>query len=234
MKKYRQSFVYLIVFIALCLQGLSQGITGNDAYILSKADRDIKGRPVGEFGSDIQGTAFYSSDWTTGLVLLSSGKLVPNLPLRFNVYNNKLYFQQDQNQLEFVAPISAFYLGSDTNTAVLFRNGYMPIDKNGTDTYYEVLAKGKVQLLKYRQKIIREETPMNMPKVKRFEDVDLLYVSLPDHRIEKIKRNKNDVLKALPEYADVISKILDEEQLNLKQETGLIMLFKKLNEQLKG
>lgn len=216
------------------VQGISQNqmtLAGREGSNLSQFERTLQGRPVLEFGTDIQGTAFYSNDWTAGLVLFKDGKFAKGLPLRFNVYNNKVYFQREENQLEFTEPVRAFWLGTDSVTAALFRNGYTPVDKNDGETFYEVLANGKVQLLKYRQKLVREIAKLNMPKEKMFEDVEALYVFLPNYRIEKIKKNKSDILKALPEHADAINKILDANKLNLKNEESLVTLFRELNKQ---
>ncbi len=216
------------------LQGSSQNqmtLAGRDGSNLSQFERTLSGRPVLEFGADIRGTAFYSNDWTPGIVLFREGQAANGLPLRFNVYNNKVYFQREGVQLEFTAPVKAFWLGTDTSTAVLFRSGYTPIDKNTAETFYEVLAKGPVQLLKLRQKEIREFSQLNAPKEKQFEDIETLYVFLPNYRIEKIRKNKNDILKALPEHADALKKILETKKLNLKNEEGLVTLFNELNKQ---
>jgi hypothetical protein len=224
----------LLSTLLYSLPGSSQNqmtLANREGSNLSQFERTISGRPVLEYGADIQGTAFYSNDWTPGLVQFKDGKVAKGLPLRFNVHNNKVYFQREENQLEFAEPVRAFWLGMDSNTAVLFRNGYTPIDKNDGETFYEVMANGKVQLLKYRQKLLREFSPLNMPKEKRFEDVDALYVFLPNYRIEKIKKNKNDILKALPEYADAINKILEANKLNLKNEEALVTLFRELNKE---
>lgn len=233
MRKFYQHCTLLLLFMLLYhLPGISQNqmtLAGRDGSNLSQFERTLGGRPVMEFGADIKGTAFYSNDWTPGIVMFQQGQAANGLPLRFNIYNNKVYFQREGAQLEFTAPVKAFWLGTDTNTAVLFRSGYTPIDKNTTETFYEVLAKGPVQLLKFRQKEIREFSPLNAPKEKQFEDIETFYVFLPNYRIERIKKNRNDVLKALPEHADAINKILEAKKVNVKSEEGLVMLFNELN-----
>ncbi|WP_315820808.1 hypothetical protein [Paraflavitalea speifideaquila] len=155
MRKIDSSSTLLLLMLLVNLPGFSQNLmtlSDREGSNLSQFERSLSGRPVMEFGADIQGTAFYSNDWSPGVVQFRDGKIAKGLPLRYNIYNNKVFFQREEKQLEFTEPVRAFCLGMDSATAPLFRNGYTPIDKNDAETFYEVLVNGKVQLLKYRQK----------------------------------------------------------------------------------
>jgi hypothetical protein len=78
---------------------------------------------------------------------------------------------------------------------------------------------------------VREFAEMSKPKEQRFEDLEQLYAMTKDYRMVKIKKSKSDILKALPEYADNIHKIMAASDINPKNETSLILLFQELNKQ---
>jgi hypothetical protein len=226
----RKAFFYLsaiLLYSGICI-AQNSGTQGNNSSL--NMERNVGGNALTTFNSaGIQGTPYYKEEWTPGTVKFRNQTVATGLNLRFDVYNNNVYFQRDGGTFKFTEAVSEFTLGN--NKDFVCRNGYPAIDKQDEKTFYEVLADGKIQLLKFRQKIVREFAEMGKPKEQRFEDLEQLYAMTKDYRMVKIKKSKGDILKALPEYTDSINKIIAASDINPRNETSLTLLFQELNKQ---
>lgn len=233
----RKQLLFIAIAALAFTQGFSQSV--QPATISSSAYRP----PVTIFGPNnpdmsFRGTAdiqdqFLSRTWTEGHVKFKNGQWANSLLLLFDVHNNKLYFmdEKDHVPMEFVYPIEEFVIGlivgKDT-TNLFYRSSYPAVNANTTETFYEVLVDGKIQLLRCRAKNVGMYKDSEQPEQKRFTEKEQLYI-FADGKMTKIKKDKDEVLNALPEYAKKIEQILDEEKLKLKHEEGLRKLVVALN-----
>ena len=99
---------------------------------------------------------------------------------------------------------------------------------NTSETFYQVRVDGKIQLLKCRAKNVGLYKDADQPEQKRFTEKEQLYV-FADGNMVKIKKDRDEVVKALPKYAKKIDQVVDDLRLKLKHEEGLIKLFAELN-----
>lgn len=218
-----------LLLIAAFAQG--QGF-GSDTR--SAAGRPIAvGRLPGIAPDENIRTKFLNQEWTPGIVTFKNGAPAMKVPLLFDEFGEKLYYQQGSTTMEFNHPVATFsmlLLMKGDSIYITFRNSYPPIHKNTAETFYQVLVDGKFQLLKCKAKTIglyKEE----VPEEQRKEDIkELMYALLPDGKIVMIKKDK-DYLYALPGYGDIIKSIAEPQKLKLKNEKGIIELFLHLNEQ---
>ena len=180
--------------------------------------------------ADIQ-QQFMRRDWTPGNVLFRNGMSANNVLLLFDVHSNKLYFRQGDQAMEFLNPVQEFLIGLivEKDTAgVVYRVLYPAVNTNTDETFYEVLVDGKVQLLRCRAKNVNLYKDQSQPEPKRHTEKEQLYVYV-DGKMIKIKKDKDDILEALPKLADRINKITSEQRLKLKTDEGLLRLFRELN-----
>lgn len=192
--------------------------------------RDLTGRPAyGINDPGIEGTPFLDKEEQIGTVLFTNGKLTKDVHLKFDMLNNKIYFVRDGTIMEFIDTVKDFYLQyKDNNTVgVVYRNGFPQIDRNTAATYYELLADGKVSLLKHRYKVVTEYKEYSTASKKRYDERSQLYAALPGDRIIRIRKDRKFLMDAMPEYADKIKTITDK--LKLKSDESLIALFQELN-----
>jgi hypothetical protein len=196
---------------------------------------DINGRPFSaKNAEDIEGTPFLLPDWNWGAVKFKNGRFAKDLSLRFNVYNNQLYFQKGESQLEFVTPVHEFMIGykKDADSmAVVYRNGYPATEKTTPETFLELLADGQYQLLKHHNKQIRTYKPYNASERKQFADSEQLYL-FADGNMIKLRKDKDAILKAIPQHAATIEAIASEKKLKVKSEEDMARLIAALNEKL--
>jgi len=181
---------------------------------------------------DIQGQ-FTRGEWTKGDVKFKNGQEMKNQLLLFDVHSNKLYFQQNGTTMEFVYPVYEFQIGllvGPDTAKVHYRCSYPAVNNNTDETFYEIVVDGsKMQLLWCRAKNVNMYKDTDQPEQRRNTEKEQWYVYLPEGKMVKVKKDKNEVLKALPEYADQINQIVKEKSLRLKETEDFIALFASLN-----
>ncbi|MBC7851705.1 MAG: hypothetical protein H7Y31_18320 [Chitinophagaceae bacterium] len=236
MKNFLLSTVGLVCLFQFAIsQGAGPGaaISPKGPPALPIFIEDINGRPFSSKAiDDIEGSAFLLPDWNWGAVKFRDGRFAKDIQLRFNIYNNQLYFRKGEQQLEFVSPVHEFLIGymqEFDSVAVIYRSGYPQIDNQTFSTFYELQVEGNFQLIKHRSKYVRSFKPYNQPEKKQFADNDGLYAYLPGGKMVKLKKDKDAILQAMPEYATTIQRILDQKKIKLKTDDGLIKLFTALN-----
>ena len=196
---------------------------------------DINGNPFSDKSlDDVEGTPYLFKEWNWGAIRFRNGKYAKDVSLLFNVYNNKLYFSKNGQQMELIDMVKEFMIGYKDNgdsITLLFRNGYPQVDKKSTESFYEVLADGKVQLLKWRQKEINTIKPYNGATKTKFDDRQILYLFIPGSKMVKVKKDKDDIIKALPEYKSRIEEFVQKNG-KLKNEDSVAQLIAHINTNL--
>ena len=192
--------------------------------------RDLTGRPLpGSQNKNIEGSPYLNTEFVLGRVVFSNGKMSNDVYLQFDLFNNTLLFRRDDIALQFVDTVTTFFLQHTENNTLglVFRSNFPPINGNNRTTFYELLVDGKVQLLKHRYKKINGYREFDAASKRRYEESSNLYAALPDNTIIRIKKDRNYLMKAMPEYADKILELTDN--LRVKNEESLVTLFQELN-----
>lgn len=187
--------------------------------------------PEAEKTEDVQSN-FVVQNWRLGVV---SFRNIPDkvvVPLLFDVYSNKLYFQSNNNILEFANPVKEFTIPvvvKNDTVHLRYRSNYPAIHKNDKETFYEVMVDGKFQLLKCKAKSIALYKDKDVPEEQRDYSKELLYAFLPNGNMVQVKKDKEYLVKEMPAYGAAVDKICTEEKLKLKNEAQLKALFTALN-----
>jgi len=188
--------------------------------VVNILDRDFKAELVSSGVSldpppNSRGSLFFNDDWSKGFVLMKGNQMAKDVSMRFNSYTNQIFFKKGDQVLVLDAsvPVIGFGLegGSDNpGKTTVFLNGYPAIEDRTTVTFYEVVAYGRLSLLKYHSKKIMEEKDQNRVPIKAVIDTDYWCVyDSTTNRMTDIKHNKNSLLESLPAYAASIRSILD-------------------------
>ena len=182
----------------------------------------------------VSGTLFYSDEWQNGYVLLSNGKAVRDLPLRYNIYSGEIFFKID-SQVRVIDPALpvkefGFNAPSDhTEKMIIFRNGYPSIGSNTPATFYQAVVTGSWSVLKHTTKRISNKTDLTRGQVKVVNDSESWY--LYDSSANKIvvtRPTKKGLLEAMPQYADRIQHIVKQENLSFRTDSDWVILFQEM------
>jgi hypothetical protein len=219
------------VLIALLIMAHASGQSAGDFPRYTPRMLAYKTLPEDEKTEDVQRN-FFQQNWRTGTVSFRNTPDKAVVPLLFDVYSNRLYFLSGNSILEFANPVKEFLIpvvAKQDTLQLLYRNGYPAIHKNIAETFYEVLVDGKFQLLRCKAKTIALYKDKDVPEEERDYSKELLYALLPGEKIILVKKDKDYLLKEMPEHAGQIEQICVEEKLKLKNEAQLKTLFVALN-----
>jgi hypothetical protein len=185
-------------------------------------------------GYIIKGTLYCHDDLHKGYVTLKNGKTATDVLLRYNLYTHEVNFMEDKVEmiLDAAAPVYEFGYSitvDDEKRTVIFRSGYPAIGKNDAKSFYQVIAGRDIALLKYTSKKILEERTELGALQKVIIDTDSWYIyNAADKNIVEIKKNRNSLIEALPQYAARIQSIIDAHHLRLKTDEDWSTLMDEL------
>ena len=192
----------------------------------------------GQYGN-IQGTAFYKDEWHKGYIILKGNRIIKDISLSYNIYENQIYYLKDSQALVLDASIPVEEFGiydhkEDTNQLTVFRCAYPSVGRNNEKTFYQVIANDRIQLLRHYGKSIIESVNLASAPDKSFFDSETWFVyNASENKITQIKKNKNSLEDAIPQYSNIIQSIIQERNLKLKTENEWASLFDELNTRVK-
>jgi hypothetical protein len=146
---------------------------------------------------------------------------------------DELLFRDAENHtMRFVDRISEFkiiYLANFKAYEKLFRNGSINIDDNNVNAFYEVLNDGRISLLKRTRKKVNEIKAFDSTvAVKRIAEVHDYYLSRKGE-LFRLKKDRKTLLALLNDQAEQIEKFINQNKLNIKDETQLISIISYYN-----
>lgn len=180
----------------------------------------------------IKGTQFYNDEWLNGSLIAANGAAYKNLQIKFDAYSNKVVINRNDSAFEVVPPpkeIRLFPAGNSSDTLV-FKNGYSISQKIRPGTYLQVLAEGKITLLKFIRKDIEEYTEYgDATKFKRFTDMYRYYVYTGGDGFGEIKISQKGLEDILHAQWPAVQSYLIQQKLNQKDEKSWMMAVKYYN-----
>ncbi|MBK6828707.1 MAG: hypothetical protein IPG86_18485 [Chitinophagaceae bacterium] len=241
MKKWTLFLGALLIFCVARAQpaglasriGPQPAISPSSGFFVDYTD----GRPImANADKDAEGSFFWAEEWCSGKVLLHKNRIASGLSLKFNIYNQELYFNRNNAEMAFADSVKEFEITCMVEGLPrygYFRNGYPAIDRFTAQTYYEVLTDSSFQLLRSYRKELVEVEEINRPKKKVIRDFSEYYVYTPSGKMVRIKADAKKIIEALPEYATQINRLLEQNKLKLKKEEDLVRLFKMMSGDVK-
>lgn len=182
---------------------------------------------------DVVGSPLLFSDWMPGVIYLKDGHKADKFPLNFDLFNNEVLFQHQGNSLvvvDAVKEVVIFPYGANANVSYVFRNGFLPVEKNNESTFYQVLQDGTTTLLKLTKKIITEKAEYNQPVVKSFESSETYYVVKANKAPQKISKSKKALLEALADSSGKLASWIEKNGYKCKSDEELVAVVKAFNE----
>lgn len=185
--------------------------------------QDIQGNVLTEQSkTDVIGSPFLKNEFTNGNVVLTNGNKYENVPLKYDVSKDELYFKnpKDESMLSFVIPVKSFELEGRT-----YLNGFPVTDNFNQNSYYELIFNGNIKLLIKNYKAIIENKNYNSAVTeKRFEDFKAYYM-LKEGKMIRFKPSKKDLLETFNDKSAEIDAFLKKEKIDLKSNDDLAKVF---------
>lgn len=217
--------LFLLLFILLPTLTIAQDRTISQAFLSSgiSVPSDIVGK------NDVLGSQFLNEDWTAAIVKTQKDQLFKDISVKYSLLDDQLYFLGDKNvTMKFVAPIKEFSLLGKEGNVKVFKSGFPKIANFDGTSYYQILAEGKISLLKKVTKRIIEEREYNSATTtKRYID-NIKYFLSEKGEMTELKKDK----KFINEYfaKDVkVGEYLKANKIDFKNENNLISLIEYIN-----
>lgn len=181
--------------------------------------------------SEIRGTPFLFDKWITGSVNIPQGRYA-DLQLKYDVYENTLLFNRNDQSFEFQDPVLSFTLmpdPGDSSNYLYFTKG---ISATGLkeNQFVQVLTEGKISLYKSDIKLLSELNEINRGVVQSFSKSSR-YFALKNNSIELIKLNKNEILALVGDKEKEVSAFISKYKLSFKKEQDIIAIVDYYNTQ---
>jgi hypothetical protein len=175
--------------------------------------------------TNVEGTPYLYPDWVPGSVKLTDGTTndAP-IELKYNLVSDEVSFKDKAGQeLVFVKPVAEFTLNSVDNNGLphKYRGGYKDIEGTTPASFFEVLADGKVQLLKRFTKLLFESQPIgSASKLQQFIDKTKYYLIINGKALQ-VKNDKKALLAALGDKQAQLEDYIKSNKINLKNDAQL-------------
>lgn len=231
-----KSFSFVIVFLCIFGNGYCQ-LEKIDAMVNPNWKSTVQDLGVqwSNNGYLVKGSIYYHDEMHNGFVKLNDGRSAKDVPLRYNLYSHQVSYTENgvEMELDKSAPVHEFgytYSKDEQQKSVLFRTGYPSIGDNNGKTFYEVVVDRDIALLKFITKKILEERTTLGAMQKSIIDTETWYIyNATDKNMVEIKKNKNALMEALPQYAERIKSITDKKKLRLKSDEDWVILLTDLS-----
>jgi hypothetical protein len=178
----------------------------------------------------VTGDPYLVNDWTSGFVILDNNQKA-SATLKYDINSNIVLFQGKNGETwQLKDNFKGFTLANTNNVLsnldpLIFDNGFPNKGKQTPATFYQLIADGKVKLLKYYKKNIDEhrEYPSAIT-TKTFKAAHAYFV-FSNNQLTEIKPNKKSLLKLFNEHSAEIEVYLKDNNINLKSDADLKKLF---------
>lgn len=217
-----KSTTYLIVFFLL-FSGLTYA---QNVYQLQDPVSAKNFNP--EKYSGIRGTPFLVDKWIKGSVSISRG-VYQNLELKYNVYDNALFFNKNDESFEFQEEVISFTLmpKEDPATHMVYKRGISGADLRGNE-FVQVLLEAETGLYKLDVKQLTEMSEINAGIVKTFANTAKYYIG-KNGKLKFLKLNKQEVLAALSNQQEKIQAYINEKKYSFRKDAELVDVLKYYN-----
>ena len=157
-----KTITLLVSFFAVIAAYTQSAFDHNDFQMNVKVT-GVDGRPFENPDVDVEGTQFFIADWKYGSMKLFNNGVFNHVLVRMNLQSQQVHYI-DENDKELYIPAALlrelFIYDTVNGHPVVydFQSGFPVFEKQNEYSYYLVLSSGKMKLLKYTQKEIKEES----------------------------------------------------------------------------
>ncbi|RWY54121.1 hypothetical protein [Mucilaginibacter gilvus] len=191
-------------------------------------ERDFKPVTTKQY-TDVEGSAYLYDDWKPGTVKLTNGAVSSDkMQLKYNVVDDVLTFKDNatDKEMAFVQPVYEFSISSldDFNDKLFvksYRNGFTGIDGTTVTSFFEVLADGKVRLLKRLTKAILENQAYGSATKTLTFNENVKYYLLTNGKAVPVKNDKKSILAALRDKQAELDVYIKTNKVDFKNDAQL-------------
>jgi len=210
--------------ILYCSPAISQRLSYNESELLHLTALRSLPADIDNQYQDVRGEAFFDSQWLPGLAITSSGQRIAGLRLKFDWYQNKFYanYHDTIYDLSGTAVTRCILYPSQPDTAAsyAFYKGYL-IDGIAPGKYVQVLAEGRLTLVKYRTVEIKDiHEDGVLATARSFVGQNYYYLVRNGIQSTPVRLNKKTLEKEMSDSWTAIAAYAKEKDISFGDEDG--------------
>jgi len=196
--------------------------------------RDISGKPYrNNVDPDLQGSPFLFGDWRPAKIKLKNLGVFDDVKVKFSPFTNSFYYNQNDSLYEFPEGLEEVRIkdlkhSNESGYDMLFTKNVYTTDKIPGGTFVQVLANGKINLLKYYKGKIDERTESSTfgseGKVKKMVTRSTV-VAVTNSGTHNIEYNLKNIQLLTSDKEAAITNFIDKKDLNVKKEMDFAIVI---------
>ncbi len=193
---------------------------------------DGNGKMV-NMGVDMEnyGSPFFDTEFLPANIVLATGQRYENVLVKINLLSNEVIYKTAEGKELAVLPAIKQVELNQNGKLLFFEYGFPVFEKQNQKTIYQVLAKGKVSLIKYFYVQVTEAKPYSSATMLRtIEQFPKLFLYDKSMLLKKAPKSNEDLLSLYKDDATKIQSILQKNNLKIKKEEDFIKCISILNE----
>lgn len=177
----------------------------------------------------IEGNPFLFSEWKMGKVKLKNGQVFDSLKLKFDAYLNKVFYNHNDSLYEFLNEISEFEIVANAQSQPYIFHQLKAEKSFKPGTFVQVLAKGKINVVKYYLKEIEETKEYGNPMIfKKYRDRSLPYI-IAGGEVYPAKYGTKLMEELTAIKFKEVDSFVKSKDLNVKKEAGFVAAIQYYN-----
>jgi len=233
-----RKYIFIIValqFIAIdYLQAQANSVSTTGKWGQQIFLSDVNGRAFENKYADINGSAYLFPDFKFATIELADGRKYANVKARLNLVEHEVNFIASNGEEGYIGKgmVKSFLINDTTRQGIKtysFQTGFPKTDNQTVIHFYQILASGKIALVKSINKNIEERlNELSGEKSKEFAVRENLYL-LIGGELKRVKKEASFFLSAMEDKKDLVSQFISSNKLNFKTEDQLLRVVEYYN-----
>ena len=195
---------------------------------------DVNGGAFENKYADINGSAYLFPDFKFATIELADGRKYANVKARLNLVEHEVNFIASNGEEGYIGKgmVKSFLINDTTRQGIKtysFQTGFPKTDNQTVIHFYQILASGKIALVKSINKNIEERlNELSGEKSKEFAVRENLYL-LIGGELKRVKKEASFFLSAMEDKKELVSQFISSNKLNFKTEDQLLRVVEYYN-----
>jgi hypothetical protein len=216
--------ICISAFVASCLVCDAQHLDYNRFELLKHGG--AQATAVDNQYDDIKGMAWFSPEWQSAVLVSDDGRHYPDFKVRIDLYKNVAYIKIHDTVYNINGTaITRIILNPGQGDSAVFQKGYSGAGVR-PDQYLQVLASGKLGLLKQRTVELKDVHEDALSTTKTFVTQDYYYLVKPGGQVDMAKPGRKLFEQEMGEKWKTVSQYAKEKDLSFNDEQGWSSLLK--------
>ena len=231
---------YILIIVALqfiaidYLQGQANSVSTTGKWGQQIFLSDVNGRAFENKYADINGSAYLFPDFKFATIELADGRKYANVKARLNLVEHEVNFIASNGEEGYIGKgmVKSFLINDTTRQGIKtysFQTGFSKTDNQTVIHFYQILASGKIALVKSINKNIEERlNELSGEKSKEFAVRENLYL-LIGGELKRVKKEASFFISAMEDKKELVSQFISSNKLNFKTEDQLLRVVEYYN-----